>query len=113
MREELKDEEKFGEIYNFCFGWEKEEGQKSLGLETAMGMWQLLFAENRWLLVDHWCEFLEARHKLAIAPDTWTQLLLFVRTVDPQLSNYDAEGSWPYLIDEFVEYLNEKGIIKI
>lgn len=35
-----------------------------------------------------------------------------MQTVDPKLSNYDAEGAWPYLIDEFVEYLYEHGIIQ-
>uniref|UniRef100_A0A9I9D3X8 Defective in cullin neddylation protein n=1 Tax=Cucumis melo TaxID=3656 RepID=A0A9I9D3X8_CUCME len=59
MRSELKDDQKFREIYNFAFGWAKEKGQKSLALDTAIGMWQLLFAEKQWLLVDHWCQFLQ------------------------------------------------------
>ncbi|XP_057460390.1 uncharacterized protein LOC130750907 isoform X2 [Actinidia eriantha] len=112
MRSDLKDEQKFHEIYNFAFGWAKEKGQKSLALDTAIGMWQLLFEEKQWPLVDHWCQFLQVRHNKAISRDTWSQLLEFARMVDPTLSNYDAEGAWPYLIDEFVEYLNENGIIQ-
>ncbi|PSR95510.1 DCN1-like protein, partial [Actinidia chinensis var. chinensis] len=112
MRSELKDDQKFREIYNFAFGWAKEKGQKSLALDTAIGMWQLLFAEKQWPLVDDWCQFLQIRHNKAISRDTWSQLLEFARMVDPTLSNYDAEGAWPYLIDEFVEYLNENGIIQ-
>ncbi|KAI5674540.1 hypothetical protein M9H77_14904 [Catharanthus roseus] len=112
MRSELKDEQKFQEIYNFAFAWAKEKGQKSLALDTAIGMWQLLFAEKDWPLVDHWCQFLQARHNKAISRDTWSQLLEFAKTVDPGLSNYDSEGAWPYLIDEFVEYLIENGIIQ-
>lgn len=112
MRSELKDEQKFREIYNFAFGWAKEKGQKSLALDTAIGMWQLLFAEKNWPLVEHWCQFLQARHNKAISRDTWAQLLEFARSVDPALSNYDAEGAWPYLIDEFVEYLRENRVIQ-
>ncbi|KAM7274977.1 hypothetical protein ACFE04_016843 [Oxalis oulophora] len=107
IRAELEDEKKFCEIYNFAFGWAKEKGKKCLGFDTAISMWQLLFAENRWPLLDQWCEFLQARHNKSITKDTWCQLLSFVRTVDAQLSNYDPEGSWPYLIDEFVDYLTE------
>ncbi|XP_048425841.1 DCN1-like protein 1 isoform X1 [Pyrus x bretschneideri] len=140
MRSELKDEQKFREIYNFAFGWAKEkvliyvcvgvrvcfvfmfiytyiasfsfQGQKSLALDTAIGMWQLLFAEKQWPYVEHWCQFLQARHNKAISRDTWSQLLEFARAVDSSLSNYDAEGAWPYLIDEFVEYLKENGVIQ-
>ncbi|BBH01434.1 hypothetical protein Prudu_011702 [Prunus dulcis] len=112
MRSELKDEQKFREIYNFAFGWAKEKGQKSLALDTAIGMWQLLFAEKQWPFVDHWCQFLQARHNKAISRDTWSQLLEFARAVDSSLTNYDAEGAWPYLIDEFVEYLKENGVIQ-
>ncbi|XP_039119391.1 DCN1-like protein 1 [Dioscorea cayenensis subsp. rotundata] len=112
MRGELKDEHKFREIYNFAFGWAKEKGQKSLALDTAIGMWQLLFAEKNWSLVDQWCQFLQVKHNKAISRDTWSQLLEFAKTIDPSLSNYDAEGAWPYLIDEFVEYLAENGIVQ-
>ncbi|XP_073303138.1 uncharacterized protein [Primulina huaijiensis] len=112
MHSELKDEQKFREIYNFAFGWAKEKGQKSLALDTAIGMWQLLFAERKWPLVEHWCQFLQARHNKAISRDTWSQLLEFARIVDPALSNYDPEGAWPYLIDEFVDYLAENGMMQ-
>ncbi|KAF3533706.1 hypothetical protein DY000_02043305 [Brassica cretica] len=111
IRSELKDEQKFYEIYNFAFGWAKEKGQKSLALDTAIGMWQLLFAEREWPLVNHWCDFLQDRHNKTISKDTWAQLLEFARTVNPVLSNYDAEGAWPYLIDEFVEYLYDKSVV--
>ncbi|XP_076939139.1 uncharacterized protein LOC143607653 [Bidens hawaiensis] len=87
-------------------------GKKSLALETAIGMWQLLYAEKKWPLIHHWCHFLQTKHNKAISRDTWSLLLEFATGVDPGLSNYDAEGAWPYLIDEFVEYLTENNIIQ-
>ncbi|CAK9208213.1 unnamed protein product [Sphagnum tenellum] len=107
LRAELKDEHKFRDIYNFAFGWAKEKGQKSLALDTALGMWRLLFKERPWPLVELWCQFLQAKHNKAISKDTWSQLFEFSRIIDPSVSNYDSEGAWPYLIDEFVEYLRE------
>ncbi|CAD6242441.1 unnamed protein product [Miscanthus lutarioriparius] len=112
LRAELKDDQKFREIYNFAFAWAREKGQKSLALETAIGMWRLLFAERNWPLIDYWCQFLQVRHNKAISRDTWAQLLEFVKTIDPQLTNYDEEGAWPYLIDEFVDYLKENGLVQ-
>lgn len=105
LRSQLKDEDTFSEIYNFTFDWAKEKGQKTLALETALALWQLLFAELQWPLIDQWCQFIQERHNNAISRDVWLQLLKFAKTVDATLSNYDAEGAWPCLLDEFVEYL--------
>ncbi|WMV59484.1 hypothetical protein MTR67_052869 [Solanum verrucosum] len=109
LRSQLKDEDTFREIYNFTFDWAKEKGQKTLALETALALWHLLFAELEWPLIDQWCEFIQERHNKAISRDVWLQLLEFAKTVDATLSNYAAEGAWPCLLDEFVEYSIENG----
>jgi DCN1-like protein 1/2 len=58
-----------------------QEGKKVMLLETALAMWQLLYAEERrWQYIDDWCEFLQEHHKgRTISRDTWSQLFEFAR----------------------------------
>ena len=46
----------------------------------------------------------------AITKDTWFQLLPFAKQYPEDLSGYDENGAWPYLIDEFVEWHEEKNM---
>lgn len=73
----------------------------------------MLVGKHEWDLLDDWCEFLESKDIIAIQKDTWDQLLDFAWTVKSDLSNFDPQGAWPYLIDEFVEYLCEKREIEL
>jgi hypothetical protein len=40
LRQELADEAKFKQVYEYCFDFSKELNQKSLPLETAVALWQ-------------------------------------------------------------------------
>eukprot|EP00775_Hariotina_reticulata_P012415 gene12415-12550_t len=109
LRAELRDPGRFQEVYNFSFSWAREKGQKCLQLETAVAMWQLLYAdERRWQYIDDWCEFLQKQHNRAISKDTWVQLYDFARQIQPDFSNFDEAGAWPYLMDEFVDFMKAK-----
>jgi DCN1-like protein 1/2 len=79
LRHQLRRESDFREIYDFAYLFSREKGQKCVQLETAIGMWKLLFAERQWKLVDVWCDFLVKHHNRAISKDTWTQLLDFCK----------------------------------
>lgn len=109
LRTELNDSETFQKIYEFAYMFARERGQKCVHQPMAVGMWQLLFSNSqKWELLGDWTEFLEKHHNRAISKDTWIQLLDFKKTVQPDFSNFDASGAWPYLIDEFVEYVTQR-----
>ena len=40
----------------------------------------------------------------AVSEDTWMQLLDFINIIDDQFTEFDPNGAWPYLIDEFVAF---------
>ena len=65
-----------------------QKGQKCVQLETALGMWHLLFSEDRsWQYLEDWVDFLQTHHAhRAISKDTWVQLFEFVKV------GYGAEG---------------------
>lgn len=115
LRGELQDTQRFHDVYNYSFQWACEEGKKVMQLDTALAMWQLLYAdERRWQYIDDWCEFLQEHHKgRTISRDTWAQLFEFARQIKPDFSNYDDAGAWPYLMDEFVEYMRKKNGMQV
>lgn len=106
-REVNQNYNQFRDLYQFTFNYAKSHLQKSLDLEPAIAYWNILL-RNRFKFLDLWIEFLTNSHKRAITRDTWNLLLDFSLMIDDKMMNYDEEGAWPVLIDEFVEHARAK-----
>eukprot|EP00249_Psilotum_nudum_P011463 c23192_g1_i1 orf=93-1358(+) len=104
---ELLDTCRFTLFYHFIFLICRETGQKSISVTTAVEAWQLALT-GRFRLLDQWCAFVQKHQRHAISEDTWLQVLEFSRSVHEDLSNYDPEGAWPVLVDDFVDHMCRK-----
>ncbi|XP_066240852.1 DCN1-like protein 4 isoform X1 [Saccopteryx leptura] len=85
----------------------QEKDQRSLDINTAKCMLGLLLGKI-WPLFPVFHQFLEQSKYKVINKDQWCNVLEFSRTISLDLSNYDEDGAWPVLLDEFVEWYKDK-----
>jgi DCN1-like protein 1/2 len=64
----------FKKIYIFAFKYSLSPGQRSLGLETAIPLWECLIG-SKYPHLESWIEFLQTEYNKAISKDTWNQVI--------------------------------------
>lgn len=107
LRAAIAVERDFKIFYSFCFGFSKEPGQKSLGIDIAIAMWDLLLSPRYSVLTAKWLEFLQEKKPCkGITRDTWDLLLDFFSKVVDSYDNYDENEAWPVLIDDYMAWID-------
>ena len=102
--------ENFKDLYQFTFsfGLDHSTGQRSLPVDMAIQLWELVFTQEKPTILERWFDFLRESEARGISRDTWNMFLDFCHNVAPDLSDYDESEAWPSLFDDFVEYENAK-----
>ncbi|KAI9993617.1 hypothetical protein PInf_015902 [Phytophthora infestans] len=104
LRHQMRDRAEFSTIYSFTFGFSKDPTQKSLALELAVGLWDLLLPGHfPWR--RHWLQYVRENSRSVVSKDLWLQVLDFGHQINPDLSNYDENGAWPVLLDDFAAHM--------
>lgn len=83
-------------------------GKKVLGIDSAIAMWDILIG-SRCKFLTQWGSFLKALEKktpsFAINQDNWNMFLCLVDQTGGTMANYEDDGNWTTLIDEFAEHM--------
>jgi len=111
LRAQLDEPTAFRDFYGFCFGFAKDPGfgVRTLPMDVASQMWQLILGQ-RFKYLDAWLEFCEVKQVKAVTKDVWDMLFTFSTSINDDMSNFDEDGAWPVLLDEFVEWWHEKKV---
>ena len=66
---------------------------------------------GRWPLTAKFTAFLGTTGQERLSKDSWSTLIAFQKALPNEgaLGSWVDDGSWPVLMDEFVEYLNGGG----
>jgi len=100
----LKAENQFKLFYMWVFDFAKEgEERKTLDAETACDMWGLVLVHH-FALLPKWLKFFQDSKTATVTKDIWAQLAEFAFQVKGGLQNWQDDGSWPVVIDEFAQH---------
>ncbi|KAF8120956.1 DUF298-domain-containing protein [Boletus edulis] len=100
----------FTELYQFSFTLAKPPQSRNLDIETAAALWSVLLAP-RYPIITELAEFLNQENGSykGANKDIWNMVHEFCQTIiDGELSDYEADGAWPTMLDDFVGWKKDR-----
>ncbi|KAF7777600.1 hypothetical protein Agabi119p4_3672 [Agaricus bisporus var. burnettii] len=98
----------FHKFYTYCFVLVKPPSSKNIEMETATAFWSVLLG-SKYPLMNEVLGFIEEKGTYRAAnKDLWNMMLEFCETINPNLDNFEADGAWPTLLDEFASWKSTK-----
>lgn len=92
----LNDPNHFKSIYRYAYDFARDKDQRSMDVDTAKGMLELLLGKQ-WVLFPDLVRFLDQSKYKVINKDQWSNILEFSRTISPDLRNYDVDGACKWI----------------
>jgi len=94
----------FQTLYSYCFTLAKAENSRNIEMEVSMAFWSVLLVPQYPIMSEVLTFITEKGTYKATNKDLWSMMLEFCRTVNPTLQDYEADGAWPTLLDDFVAW---------
>lgn len=111
LRQQLKNQNQYKQMYNYVFGFACDKGMKSLDVESANAMWDMLIGDKKCRFMAQWKGFLEEKVNKkeinTISKDTWELFYDLVESTGGDFKRFEDDGAWPVLIDQFAEYMSK------
>jgi len=98
--------EPFKDFYKFAFRFSRTAGQKSLEIDTVKVLLPIVLPPHHPHL-QKLLQFLDSGAGASVKAfneDQWTSFLLFSNQIATDFSNFDVDGAWPSLLDDYVSY---------
>ena len=110
LKAEVNSENNFRHLYRWTYKFclDGDSGQRTLPLDMAVALWKLVFSQNCPPVLQRWLDFLEKHNFRGIPKDTWDMFLNFTEQIGDNLSLYDDNEAWPSILDDFVEFENDR-----
>jgi len=103
----LRNIDKLRELHQFTHKFCREDRRKNIEVQSAQIMLKMLLEPLYPKHVEGLCGFLGEEKSLqtrGVSLDEWMMMLQFCREIDPDCGNFQEDGAWPVLLDDYVEW---------